>query len=33
MQEWLTIITRVAIVIFNAMALVVIPFGTFEAFL
>jgi uncharacterized membrane protein len=33
MEEWLAIVTSVAIVIFNAMALVVITFGTFEAFL
>lgn len=33
MEEWLAIVTRAAIVIFNAMALVVITFGTFEAFL
>ncbi len=33
MEEWLTIITRVMIVIFNAMALVVITYGTFQAFL
>lgn len=33
MDEWLTIITKAAIVSFDAMALVVITFGTFEAFL
>ena len=33
MEEWLAIITRDAIIVFNAMALVVITFGTFEAFL
>jgi uncharacterized membrane protein len=33
MEAWLTVITRIVIVIFNAMALVVITYGTFEAFL
>ncbi len=33
MEAWLTVITRVVIVVFNAMALVVIIYGTFEAFL
>ena len=33
MEAWLTIITRDAIIIFKAMAMVVITYGTFEAFL
>jgi uncharacterized membrane protein len=32
MEEWLVIITKIIIVIIQAMALVVITFGTFEAF-
>jgi uncharacterized membrane protein len=33
MEEWLAIITRHVIVIIEAMALVIITFGTIEAFL
>jgi uncharacterized membrane protein len=33
MREWLDIITRNAIFVIDAMALLVIVFGTFEAFL
>lgn len=33
MEEWLTVITEHAVVIINAMALLMIAFGTIEAFI